>query len=677
MPSIFIEPAQTLFDKPIPVYVASTISTLAALLDTHSLAFSARSVLTNVARCLDLSISLHPSAKPFIEALHDGIKVALDELMELNVVDPSLVPGFLPGEQSAHKLLIRLAPDADEQIVETIGNLLITAYLTSLPMPVARCKRLNAVNSAARNEPTLNAIHRKDLQMLLLRSREDLDEILVQRLTTDDKATLRLNALVLTHLRSDLNSAHLEDQKCANLRRWLDSEAVIEAVSTLKSMAADGDANAVITLLAFCLNLHWDLVLELPLHGSEAQRGSLIWIDDKAGVAHISIVPLLRELGQPIEGCQDTSETYSLVLPQLIANQLHIAITLNPRARRIKDLIAIPNQRPSELDDYWTESQRARFIRSGAPNALRRLNCSRVTAAYGFLAFHLVTKPDLHYLTVAQEQISVMRSDFFELVGLGASTPLPRLDIGHIGSQRTALTETVRRVFEDLDTAVTRITIGRRYTPEKLIAHHNAYVCRVAMYLQFVSGGRNTKLNTFSAASWFSESPFGFLDDKDAGIAGGKTPVPIAPAARLQLQYWAAHLKSLQGRLTRSIGHRASAATARIERILDRQQTPLFFVLTDTGATREICTEDLFIGRAAKLNHDFGRHFMASALNSKGHQLCDVHSFLRHQGEALNHQSAHGIETPQSRLISSALGINAALTELGIQPLAGLAGGAK
>lgn len=676
MPRLTFDPSENILDTTVSTNTASTISALATLCSATSLNFSALAVLTNVKRSLDHSVKKHPTSSNFVQTLQKDVETALDELFELNMIDPSLTPGFINSKKPVLSVLTRLPSQAPAELFETVGNMLTTAYLTDVAPPASRFKRLNALTSSIRNEPALTELQATELQTLLNRSRDDLIETLTQRLSTESKPILHFNARLLIHLRSNLNSEHVAEQRCANQRQYLTGAPLIKAISDLKTSIENGETTALITLIGFCVGLSWDLTTQIPLLRGESQPGVLMWVDPFTGMAHVSIKELLNDLGQPIEGCEPTTDTFRLPLPLVIAEHLRITAVVTPMAKRIGDLVEAPNDRVKNLDDYWSASHRARFIRSAATNAIR-MKPNRCIAAFAFLSFHLVTKPDLHYLTITETQIWALRSEFFKSVGLGSPVPTDHLSGTSIGSKRTVLSTTVCTVFEELDHAVAEVRIGRRYSLVTLIDHHNRYVRRVAMYLHFSAGGRGSRHIDFNAASWFSGSMFGYLNDKDAGAAGGRTPIPIAPSTAEQLRLWELHLRSLRARLDKILGYRARSTSEHILEILDHRPVSIFFLLNADSTFRPLLAEDLFVGCAKALHHDFGRHYMASTLTARNQPLSEVHGFLRHQGEGLNPQSAFGVEIQHDRLVRSALAVNMILSDLNIRPLTGLGGGAQ
>lgn len=676
MPTLLEDPCTTVLDVSISPPTATVVSRLAFLLQADSLDFSALSVLVNTRRCLQHAMRALPAAnEPMADACL-SLDAAIDELKSHQLISPGSTAGFLPANRPALRLLSKLPDRAPDQLTQTVGNLLITSWLTDLPLPRQRCESLNALCRAVRDEPSLLNEQTSTLESLLHRSRKDLLETLAQHVLTKDKNILRFNSLLTNHLRSDLSSAHAERQRDANLRRFLDATTLSQTIAKLLNAMTAGDTEALVTLIGFSLNLHWDLLCQVPLHQSNDGQGHILWLDPVGGVAYLDVRPLLRELGQPIEGCEVTSDTLRLPLPRVLAEQLKIATTTRPSTRRLGDLLDAKASEVGTLATARTDSLRTQLIRSGPSVAIRR-TANRAVASYGFLSFHLIDHSDLPYLCVSEEQIWQLRAQVFEMAGLGAlvavGSPLP----SRVGSTRTARGDTVRAVFAELDAAVAEVRVGRRYSLSSLIEHHNQYARRVGMFLQFVSGARATQSSGFLASSWFDGSLFGYLDDKDVGAAGGRTPIPISPTVTLQLQLWRRHLQSLQGRLIKQLGFRASAASAHIDAIVRREPVPLLFLLGVDGAPQLLRTESLFTGQASNLNRDWGRHVMASSLTAIDQPLADVHFFLRHQGGGINPQSALGTEVQIDRLHRTALTIDLILRDLSILPLAGLAGEAR
>ena len=658
------------------VNAAATITKIGSLCGAKSLSFPVVVVLRNARSALERTVQQHPTAGDFIRDLQDGIQSALVELAAVNMVDVSLAPGFNNELTPALGVLTRLPTGASPDLFEATGNMLVAAWLTDLPPPINRFKRLKLLVAMTINEPRLTEPQAAELHTLLQRSRIDLLEILSMRSNTADRATLHFNARLLIHLRSSLNSEHSVEQRCADQRRFLAHSALVKAASDHMLAVEQGDIDALLTLVSFCVGLPLDLTLQLSILRDEVQPSHLMWLDPTTGQISVRIKPLLRELGRPIPGCEPTEDVYRLPLPCFVVEHLKTVIALTPRAPRLGDLTQAKKDRPSKMDEYWGHSNRARFIQSAVVEAIR-LEPNRMVAAYAFLSFHLITKPDLHYVTVTETQLWGLRSRLFESIGLGSSN-IPHLaDQRNVGSMRSALASTIQAIFKELDQRVLETQVGRRYSLIAVIEYHNHYTKRVAMGLHFAVGSRASQQVNLGASSWFAGSLFGFIDDKEAGAAGGRTPVPISPTVSEQLRLWGLHLRSLQLRLQKLLGHRSRPTTDRIQQVLDRDSISIFFLLEADGSTKPMLTSDLFVGKAATLSRDFGRHYISSQLTAKGETLAKVHRFLRHQGEGINPQSALGIENTRDQLLHTALAVDQILLELNIGPIAGMGGGAS
>jgi len=673
MPALLEDPQSTLLNVSVSSTTATTLSTLAFLLRADSLSFSALQVLRNAQRCLNASLIDLPTARgPMADAL-SSLDSAIEELKTLQLPAPGGSSGFLAANQPALRLLSRLPASAPQALLQSIGNLLMSGWLTQLPLPRQSCERLAAISSASLAEPVLNEEHTRSLEALLRRSSQDLLETLTQRIHTQDLVALQFNANFINHLRSDLSSFHPDRQRDANLRQFLHGEALEQAISDQLQRMVAGDSEALLTLLGFSLNLHMSVLRQVPLRSDDTCQGLVFWLDPRTGIGHLDLRPLLRDLGQAIPGCEVASDTLRLLLPDVLARHLSVAAISKPAARCIGDLADAAVSDANALARSRDDANKAQLIRSGPSVAIRQAS-NRLATAYGFLALHLIDHSDLHYVSLSEEQIWRVRAQVFDAASLGAAVDVGESQAVRVGSARTARADTVREVFADLDEAVEKARVSRRYTLTPLISFHNIYALRVGMFLQFVSGARTSQVASFAASCWFDGALFGYMDDKEAGVSGGRTPIPLTPTVSLQLRLWRRHLESLKSRLIKQLGPRASAAVAHIDAIALRQPVSLLFTLDANGIPVPIRTEQFFVGRAAYLNRDWGRHFFSSGMTELNRPLADIHLFLRHQGGGINPQSLLGVEVLEDRLHRTSMAMDSILRDLKVMPLAGLAG---
>lgn len=675
MSAIVYDPSLHVWEKPVTADTATTVARLAYVCGATALNFTASTVLRNARRCICRSLQTNAIARQYLHQHLDNIDQSLQELADRSVPDTSSALGFLSGDTPWIKLLSRMPKNASDSLLESVGNALCAALLSGTLLSKQKGKRQLSIAGATLRSPQLTAAQSRELEVLLIRSRLDLTEMLSLRQTTDDVQLLHFSSELLTHLRSDLNSLHQKKQQAADLRTFLSLEQLSPVVARLLEAIASGDNRALEALVCFSVNLSRDLIQQVPILPETDTSGSVMWFDATGGVFHLRLGQLLAELGSAVPGGIQTTDMMRLLLPDLLAKPLRQLVALNPQARVLGDLFTTAESRATKLPMLFSESHTARLTRTAPALAIRILP-NRAVCSFSFLAFHLLTKPDLHYLTITQTAIDEFRSRFFSHIGLGQTTGSTASTTA-VGSKRTPQVEAIRSVFIELDRLLENSRVGRRYTIEGLVNHHNAYCRRVAFFMQLVSGARGSHTFSFSAASWFSSSPFGYLDDKEAGTAGGRTPIPITPKTSLQLKYWESHLRSLSGRLSKVGGSDAQATMTRITAILNRRDVPVHFLLEADGAFRPLHAKDVFSPASTLISRDFGRHFFASVLTSEGHALQDTHTFLRHQGGGLNPQAAHGVEVHHDRLLRIALTVDSTLGKLGIPPLPGLSGGKK
>lgn len=674
--SIHFDPNSIVLNKTVSAETARTLSHLAAICGVSSVHFSAVALLRNARVAIGATTAMFPEVSDFASEHVRDFDSAMTELLIQETPDLSQIHGFTTNKLPALSLLTNLTGGVNPQIDEIVGNLLVVALLTDRPLPKNRSQRLLSLVNALKREPHLNTAQLLELQKLQTRSREELLEVLSLCLARSDRSHLRFNATLLIHLRSGLNSQHQEEQRGANLRIFLNEEEARKQIEELKDSTNHGDLTSLFTLVACSLGLPFKLTLDIPLLPGQDQKGLLAWIDPLRGTAYFSTALLLRELGQPVLGALQTSDVYQLHLPTYVSDRLRVALFERPDTRTLGDFLNKEEIHPTDLNKYWGESARGRLIRSVAALSLGQRK-NRVASAYSFLAFHLLTAPDLHYLHVAQQQIDDLRQEVLSNLSLPVARENTLTEKLGVGSRRTATKETIAAVFRDLDLAVSEVRVGKRYSLRGLIDHHNSYTRRVAMFLQLAAGGRNVSTIEFLASAWFVGSLFGFLDDKSTGAAGGKTPVPISPLMCEQLRLWELHLKSLEQRLLKLLGINAKDARLRIQKILARKEISIFFLLDENATCKELKAEDLFSGAAAHLNRDWGRHAVASALVQEDAPLAQVHRFLRHQGNAINPNSASGTDVHHDHLLILARRIDLFLGCIPLAPLPGLGGGAK
>lgn len=673
MSFIAFDPLLYVWEKPVSARTATTISRLAFVCDTGILNFNVTTVLHNAQRCLSESLAKNSTAHDYLHEYLQNIDQALQDLTDRNVPDSSTAIGFVSGDTPWIKVLARLPKNASNDLLECVGNALCTGILSNSVLSKQKGKRLLSLAMATLRNPKLTATQSQDLEVLLVRGRLALTEMLSLRQATDDVQLLHFSAALLTHLRSDLNSMHQKKQQAADLRAFMTREQLILELAGLLKAIESGDKRALEALICFSVHLSRDLIRQVPIIREGSVSAAVMWFDAVSGAFHVRLEHLLAELGSAVPGGMRTTELMRLQLPDLLAKPIQQLVALNPKTRLLGELLAFEETRATTRPDLMSESNLVSLTRTAPALAIRLLK-NRAVCSFSFLAFYLLTKPDLHYLTITQTAIDEFRSKFFEDIGLGTTSDSNSPQTA-IGSKRTPQPAVISQLFYELEKLTEELKPGKRYTMQGLISYHNAYCRRVALFLQFVSGARGSHHLSFSSGSWFFGSPFGYLDDKDAGTAGGRTPIPISPKTSLQLKYWESHLQSLYRRLANVGGFESKATSTLITDILEHRDVPLLFLMGTDGASHPVLSSNLTSSSNKQLSSDFGRHFFATILAEADHVLQDIHTFLRHQGGGINPQAAYGIEVHHDRLLRIALTIDSTLDKLSIAPLKGLSGG--
>lgn len=600
--------------------------------------------------------------------------------------DMPIAVTLLPAQASSTlQLFLSDLRHADSRLVKAIGNLMLIALLREKPVDKGAMERLLALHRAAEKNKELSEVQQRKLNSLLRKSDIQLLMLTSLRDRADDSKSFVVDARLLSHLRADMSSDHPVQQIAVDGRQYLSEEHLKKRVSELMNSFDEGNWECLTVLIGMCTGLPSRLVVDTPLkHGAHKPQG-MFWLDVEQGVLFVDLRQVLSELGKAIPGSRETTSTLRLCLPKKLARQVREGVAHCPKATKLGDLhshVVVT----TDADDEESEgsrvksslnniADRATLIRSMAVNAARKSD-QRVLAGYAFLAFALLTQSDVHYIALPELAIWELRSKVFEDLGLG---PCEHQDgpFLHVGSKRCPTSEHVNVIFKGLETKVDSTRVQRRSSLTALIAFHNSFARYVAMLLHFAAGARRASVVHFTASSWFSGSMFGYLDDKDTGVASSRTPVHIGPMVQLQLELWEAHLNSLSVRLCNLLGVQSEAATEHIRAILNNQDLSVIFLLADDGTPREMTSADLFVGPAESINQDFGRHFFATGLCEKGASLADIQGFLRHQGKHINAQCALGHETHEARLRRLSKHCEDIMRCTGIHAVQGLAKGKK
>lgn len=232
----------------------------------------------------------------------------------------------------------------------------------------------------------------------------------------------------------------------------------------------------------------------------------------------------------------------------------------------------------------------------------------------------------------------------------------------HVGSPFRLRKERIRSIVDTLLAEIQHHSPPVADDPDRLVRYHNLYTIYTALLICYATGHRRSGTPFLCRDEWDPVSGFGCIRDKDTSDYYHSRLVWIPEVCRMQLAYYAQHLKALQG------GCRLTNETQQ-----DIAAWPEFFLInanqveTDYGA---------FARELARFGYDVTghphRHVLKSELQENG---CDpeiLEAFLGHwqtgQEPMVRTSSLH----PQDFRCELSRYLPQLLTELGFRPIAGL-----
>lgn len=669
MPTVAFHPRLAMNTSPLSEQAAESIATTFQLLGIQPPQVHLTRVMKAIQVCLLAGMGDSARLKSHFSVHRERLDAALAECNRTAPIDARLTH----TASDTLKFFLRPMEARDQRVTTAAGNFIMCTLLRQEPMHKARLSKLLVLHRALEKQPALSPEQNDQLDKLFKDSTSQLLALLDLKESSKSDHSFLTGARMCSHLRGTIYSDHPAQQQAADGRMFLVGDLLSQRIAEHLELVEEGQWESLTTLIAMATGLPWNIAQDMPLAHGAHQSDGMFWLDVGQGVLFVDLKPVLRDLGQAVPGAHPNRSLLRLCLPLKLSGLLRQAIHDCPQTAKLGDLHAAGQR--SEARDFNQRSDRATLIRSMGAHAARKSE-QRAVAAYAFLSFELMDASDLHYIALPESLIWNLRSEVFEDLGLG---PSERMDESgeYVGSKRCLTADSACTIFDERRTLVDTHRVQRRSSIQALITFHNMYASYVALFLQFVSGARRTSRINFLASSWFSKSIFGYIDDKDVGIAGGRTPVHISPMTHFQLQLWEAHLQSLSMRLETLLGTRAKAAVARIHSILDKREVNALFFLSGEATPEEITADAIFFDRAQPINRDFGRHFFASELCISGETLADVQGFLRHQGNHINSQCSLGHETHQGRMHRLCQACDKITTRTGVFAVKGLSKGSK
>lgn len=555
-----------------------------------------------------------------------------------------------------------------------LGLQLALSFLMEKPLPSKTTKDIRALANKQSDDSITESALKIEVEKLLNRAQRAANQYMALSSSTRDAQSLSFNAGVVTSMTGRLSSLRTVERQAAGRDNELTDLELKRALAELLNRAARDDGDALCICLAYCTGLNWDQATKILFHSGADHPGQIVWIDPREGWIYFDLSIVLRDLAK--ETAPDhlpTSLVYRRPLPLGLANILFEA-TLSAPLKQVKDLGADQpenSRRKLTLKDLHHSATIAKLIDSRGRAALQATK-RRDLAAFATGAFELVSKSDLHYITPNEADIWKACDAHYKHVGLGPAKPTDQTQAQYIGSRLTPRSEWITEVFVELFEELKQTKPGKKYNIGSLIRHHNAYSRMVGMLMQLVLGGRDRRIIAFTARKWTVNGNFGLMLDKPLGPTSGFTPIPIPALLSNQIKLWYAHIGALKRRLEKLNIEQAKCTVALITSILNNEDVHLLFSITPTGEANDLTSTSLFQGKAAKLNHDFGRHFLCDQVTALGVRFEDVQDWLRHHTEGVSQHSMTAPSVTHGQLCRMASAIDKVLGAVGIVPLAGL-----
>ena len=632
-------------------------------------------VMSNVLLCLDAFTARQPEMSGPVAELMEGVIQSTQALEHEPLLDQ---PAAMIGRTSSFPEWTFISSNLEgvpAELLEVAGVELAQAYLAQSNFSANLASNLLSIAKRAAD----NELPFQDFEWLnkaILRHLERARHIFSDRARAVDATTASFNARVTASLIAQSSSLRVAERQTSGRAREMTADEVQAVALDLRQRVEQGDSDALLTCLARCIGLPYELCLHVPLVSAE-KSVSVVWIHPVQGCIYFDLGRIFSALAKT-HSDQHVQTTLLLVIPipQFIAKALHQCCSTRPGLEKLQSLSTNRKNARSLVGKVFNEAAIkatiARFIASRGGDALRA-GIPRDLAAYVTVSLSLVSKSDHHYLVKSRSQIWEASNQLCRHLGWGDAVADPVEHGPAFGSRLTPEAAWAKRVMELAAEAAITSRPGKRCGLASLIRHHNAFASYVALLMHTLLGGRNGKIFSFCASQWTASNSFGQHGDKLVGPTKGLTPLPLPTALTLQVWLWLVHLAVLERRL-KKLGFDESHPTfSLISQVTTGKEVPLLFMLDDAGLPRTIIKPDVFCGEASNLSGDFARHLMPGLLEKQGVPFEYIEAWLRHHVEGIAMSSATSAVVQQVWLSAVAAALDRIALDLHLQPIHGIA----
>lgn len=488
-------------------------------------------------------------------------------------------------------------------------------------------------------------------------------------------------ARVAASLTAQLNPHNMSDRSAAGTIREMTHVEVKNAMARLLERVVADDPLAIAVADAYFQGLPLDVALDVPFE--KASQGEWVAVQDvQDGLIRIDLRAVLPGLAAPKPGHVPASQVLVRPYPSILVEAKQRLIARSLEARCLRDLLKEPGIQSREpvpgmsADSAITPSI-ARLLHSRGSTAIA-IGIDRTLAAYLTCDFSKIGSAKHYYATISRDELWTSATQYFDYLGWGAPAGEAARGGLDVGSMVTPTVDLIKAVDDVHLARLAAIKIGKRYTAETLLSHHNAYSAVCAHRIALFTSARRAATFHFTAAGFPPDSAFASLIDKRVGPLDGATPIPIPSIVRDQLALWRAHLGSLCRRLTKLGWRQDHPVFARCREIEELKPTPLFFAVTTEGI-RDLGSNDLLSALPSSLhiNGDAFRHFIPNELRRMGLPSTLVDATVRHQVERTTTASSTASIVQFEWLSRVAQKLDEIAVRLGLLPVQGLSRGSR
>lgn len=625
------------------------------------------------------------SVSPFIGQAVPGIHDLTEQLhhagRNLTPLDAAARELLMTGRWSRHRVwgvLSGLTMSSPTHILRLVGAELALSLLrgTTFRVKIAReCERFLSEYEKP-NEETETRCRRYADRLLI-----EVERLARSAGSPNAKWDFLLAARVAASLARQLTPHNMSDRTAAGTIREMTPFEVKRAMASLIEGVVAGDPLAIVVADAFFQGLPLDVALDVPFE----RTSQCDWVavqDVQEGLIKIDLSAVLPSLAAPKPGHVPASQVLVRPYPALLAQAKQRLVSRFLGAGCLRDLLRekdIQSREPVPglgTDSAITPSI-ARLLHSRGTTAMAA-GIDRTLAAYLSCDFSKIGSAKHHYATIQRDELWTAAAQYFDYLGWGVPAGKDVNSALAMGSMVTPTMDLIKTVDNVLLERLSAIRIGKRYTVQSLLNHHNAYSVLCAHRFALFTSARRAATFRFTASGFLPNAAFASLVDKKVGPLDGATPIPTPGIVRDQLVLWRTHLDSLCQRLKKLGWSQDHPVFSRCRDIEALKSVPLFFALT-VGGIRDLGSKDLLsaLPDSVQINGDAFRHFIPNELRRMGLPSTLVDATVRHQVKRTTMASSTAAVVQLEWLSRVAQKLDEIAVRLGLFPVKGLSRGSR